>query len=529
MAEHLGEAAATLDSGQDGSHSVSFAYYLLVSNTLASGQLRRPSRMAEAGGHINACEGLPTGPCPENRCDASVKYGIYDLFLCRSCEEFRDAAEKTNKKGRTTKKQLKAGTAGQSTVHGQPSQPGQSASSSRKTGHTTGPAITSTQSVTVTTAVNKLDCAVDNVTDEDAGNAVDPIHDLTEIHKCDDAGLIVNELLSYVSFYRNKSNSDALRRTVLNFYTPADISNAKKIVVDKFRMNLSTCPLLADRRNSSVRAAHEAEVDDIVGIFDVLDAQSLLLQTTFVAANLDALPKFGPEEINIAAVVDRQVRVEATVKDISTAVQQLTTNQGNAGTAAAAVATSAVQSVIDELKLKFDALSTTVSSRIDHLNAVCQSALSNSSNQDHSASMNETVDRKLNLIIFGVKEDRDASVWRQNVNDILQFVAGHSVDIVDTFRLGRFTADKTRPILVKLRAYWDKRLLLNHCSKLKQYHQRGVFVVSDEPLEVRRKNTFDRLRYRAESDGKNVAVVDNVLFVDGVAEFSIKDGFLKQG
>ena len=39
----------------------------------------------------NRCEGLPTGACPDNRCDKTVKFTIYDLFLCQSCERTRDA------------------------------------------------------------------------------------------------------------------------------------------------------------------------------------------------------------------------------------------------------------------------------------------------------------------------------------------------------------------------------------------------------------------------------------------------------
>jgi hypothetical protein len=30
--------------------------------------------------------------------------------------------------------------------------------------------------------------------------------------------------------------------------------------------------------------------------------------------------------------------------------------------------------------------------------------------------------------------------------------------------------------------------------------------VSDEPVEIRRKNTFERLKYRAENDGKHVLI-----------------------
>ena len=36
------------------------------------------------------CQGLPDGPCPQSRCDASVHNTIYDLFLCDHCERIRD-------------------------------------------------------------------------------------------------------------------------------------------------------------------------------------------------------------------------------------------------------------------------------------------------------------------------------------------------------------------------------------------------------------------------------------------------------
>jgi hypothetical protein len=66
----------------------------------------------------NACEGLPTGPCPDRRCDASVKYGIYDLFLCPACEESRDNAGRGQRKGKSTKK-----TGGHATVASQSNTP----------------------------------------------------------------------------------------------------------------------------------------------------------------------------------------------------------------------------------------------------------------------------------------------------------------------------------------------------------------------------------------------------------------------
>jgi len=39
---------------------------------------------------VNKCQGRPKGPCPLGKCDSSVKFSIYDLFLCSDCAKFRD-------------------------------------------------------------------------------------------------------------------------------------------------------------------------------------------------------------------------------------------------------------------------------------------------------------------------------------------------------------------------------------------------------------------------------------------------------
>jgi len=93
------------------------------------------------------------------------------------------------------------------------------------------------------------------------------------------------------------------------------------------------------------------------------------------------------------------------------------------------------------------------------------------------------------------------------------------------FRLGSYvvngsgTTRKARPILVKLRVAWDKRIILSKCRKLKSFTKRGIFIVPDEPFEVRMKSTFERLKYRAENAGKRVLIIDGVSVIDDVKVF----------
>jgi len=333
---------------------------------------------------------------------------------------------------------------------------------------------------------------------------------------CMPTKVIVNELLSYVHFYRDNSNGDALRRAVLGFYSAEDISEAKKLLVQEFRSNIGSLPCLTERRNSTTRLAHEAETDDILGVFDALDAQSELAGYLFVASNLGQVPKFGPEEMNIGAVVDRQVRMESAIQELTANVNRLTSTHAEPDSRSA----QAVQPIMQDIRQQMHDVSTTINQRLDHLNTVCsklaEAATVTVSNSPHTTQPER--DKSLNIVMFGVAEDRAATVWRRTVDDVLHHVTGRSVDVVDVFRIGRFVSGKVRPVIVRLRTVWDRRIILGNCYKLKDFGS-PVFIVPDETLEVRRKRMLERIKGRAENDGKSVTVVDGVLLVDDVPVF----------
>jgi len=107
--------------------------------------------------------------------------------------------------------------------------------------------------------------------------------------------------------------------------------------------------------------------------------------------------------------------------------------------------------------------------------------------------------------------------------DSLDHVSGQLVDIVDLHRVGRYDQDKIRPIVVKLRSGWDRRILLSRRSTLRTYSER-VFLAPDESLEVRRQHTLDSLKTRAERAGQLISVSDGILSIDGVEVFSLSNG-----
>ena len=94
------------------------------------------------------------------------------------------------------------------------------------------------------------------------------------------------------------------------------------------------------------------------------------------------------------------------------------------------------------------------------------------------------------------------------------------------------TQGRPRPVIVKLRNVWDRRIVLSSARKLSETAEfRRIGFAADEPLEIRRKNTVKRLHYKANHDGKiaSMSAAGDCLFVDGVLVFSMKDGFIRNG
>jgi hypothetical protein len=83
-------------------------------------------------------------------------------------------------------------------------------------------------------------------------------------------------------------------------------------------------------------------------------------------------------------------------------------------------------------------------------------------------------------------------------------------------------------VLVKLNSVLNRRLVIAGARKLRDITELNrVFISADEALDVRRRNTLDRLKHRAQREGKTVLISnDGVLSIDGVDTFSLQCGFI---
>jgi hypothetical protein len=130
--------------------------------------------------------------------------------------------------------------------------------------------------------------------------------------------IMVNKMLAYMRHYRVSASADKLRRTIVSFYSTTEIAEAKKKLIAAFDVKLPPdCPFRVERRKSSTRPAHDVETENVMGIFDILDRMHLLDEITFAAVAIDRIPKYGPEETNIAMLVNKHTRLESAVAEIA--------------------------------------------------------------------------------------------------------------------------------------------------------------------------------------------------------------------
>jgi hypothetical protein len=343
-------------------------------------------------------------------------------------------------------------------------------------------------------------------------------------------GIVFNELLMYVDYYRNRASVENIRKVINSFYSCAEITLAKRQLVDRFGCKLPDCEFFIERRNSAQRAASDAEIEDIFGLFHDADSLSLLDNVKFAALAYDRLPRYGPEELNICAVVDKQVVTETKVANLSEKVLDLEAMSTQFHSLlesniqlVTSIKSAMDTSILNTTKLIQDKLSEFT------IGSSQRSVLSNG-HSSATYAQQRMPDRSNNIVMSGIPESMDSAVWRSQIVEVLHLAAGRTVQITDAFRLGRFHDSKVRPILVKLHSVWDRRIVLNGSRKLAQSDSfKSVFLSADEPLDIRRRNSLERLRSRAVRDGKHVFISDDgVLSVDGSVIFSVTCGDMRQ-
>ena len=102
-----------------------------------------------------------------------------------------------------------------------------------------------------------------------------------------------------------------LHKLIVGLYSPTEIAEPKRLLIQEFAMHLEDCQYKTVRRQSVARSAHDAEVEVILCILELIDNRGLLdKKVRFVAVLFDRVSKYGPNEINVFAGVDRQIIID---------------------------------------------------------------------------------------------------------------------------------------------------------------------------------------------------------------------------
>jgi len=146
---------------------------------------------------------------------------------------------------------------------------------------------------------------------------------------------------------------------------------------------------------------------------------------------------------------------------------------------------------VDKVDCKIGECMSSVQGKLDSSNTVvnelrntCKSTVN--ANSDRVNGISASRSRELNIVLFGINEERDRTVW---YNAVSELCCGRKVDVRDALRLGAFNSNKTRPVLVSLCNPWDKKLILSNCRKLATSDElplRRVYIVANEAVEERR-------------------------------------------
>ena len=150
-------------------------------------------------------------------------------------------------------------------------------------------------------------------------------------HKCADEDpndpnnaqkLVVNELLTYAFLYIHKCTVAGLARVLSDFYSSDEVVEAVQCLVNAHpNSTVIGDDLTRPKRTSYAATLNDAGrlklAEDLVtrGVEPIVKHGNQQVQ--FCATNLDRIPKFAPEELNVHSLMLRIERLEMRSKDLT--------------------------------------------------------------------------------------------------------------------------------------------------------------------------------------------------------------------
>ena len=138
-----------------------------------------------------------------------------------------------------------------------------------------------------------------------------------------DVSHVCNALLAYVYKCMKNCPFDIVKKTVVKFYTPDEVKEAKKVLWATYATQLEYKP----RKGSAQKSKSEFEVEDIMNAMEVLSDDEVKMNFHVSADDLDRIPKCQPGELVDFAVMNKVARLEEKLlslgEDMTTRIEKL--------------------------------------------------------------------------------------------------------------------------------------------------------------------------------------------------------------
>ena len=284
----------------------------------------------------------------------------------------------------------------------------------------------------------------------------------------ENAGLLLDAVLSFIKAYRLKGDNDSLRLVVTERFSPKEVETSKRRLWDHCSSVLEANGLVFHaRRDSDRRSQILANLDDIIQFFNILDSVGRIPPLYCEASDLLRLPPLSLDPVaeqvscnsqslkHLAGLVECLDNRLSSFLDSNTTLSGTRVQQSYSAVAASSVSLPEVSSPA--------------------LLSTQKSVTSRPPISDN---------RESNLILFGVPEEGSIVEAKRTVDEVFEFLSGKQVQIKDIFRLGRFkrsqsSSSRPRPLLIKLCTAWDRKLILLRKTKLREFRIKRLFLRED--------------------------------------------------
>ena len=308
-----------------------------------------------------------------------------------------------------------------------------------------------------------------STTDNTLTSQHSPMNNMSSAHQ----PFLVNPVLSFIKAFRLKSDMDTLKRVAADRFSCTAVDSAKKDLWNFCSEELLTANLpFHSRRDSDKRSQLTANLEDIIQAFDVLDSSDSIPSIFCEANDLIFMPPLCLDPT--ANQVQKNTEI---LQNLVSQIQSLEKKfpsvplipQSTAPSYAQAASTLPAQPV----------------------NATPSSSTRTSSMETSTF----TDSRACNLVLFGLPENDSILKLKSEIDELLEFLSGRSINVNDVFRLGKYSAssNRPRPVLIKLTTAWDRKIILLKKRSLKGFKVPRLFIREDVPPDhkFRQRVSYD--------------------------------------